>query len=192
MCFWRRLLGLALLSAASCTQAHAGQFVVFPKAGELASPDGQCVVRNAERQASATDLDGTFHSLWLTELATGRSRKLFDYVGVAAVGWSANDSLVITEYVGKRTSRALVVSARGAGDSLMVDKATLTRLVPVDLRSSLRGNDHVFVEAWQVDGDTVHLRVWGYGEHDPKGFHWNCEYGLVEGTIACIDQPESR
>jgi hypothetical protein len=192
MCHWKRILGLAVFALASCTQAHAGQFVVFPKAGELASPDGLFMVRNADRQASATDLDGTFHTLWLTEVASGRSRKLFDYVGVAAVGWAANDSLVITEYVGKRTSRALVIPVRDAGDPLMLDKATLTRLVPIDLRPALRGNDHVFVEAWRVEGDAVHLRVWGYGAHDPNGFHWNCEYGLTEGAVTCLDQPASH
>lgn len=187
--YWRRgVLALAMVASALCGQTYASQFVVFPKAGELVSPDGRFSVRNAEREAPASELDGTFHSLWLIELASGRSRKLCNYVGVAAVAWSAHDALIVTEYVGKRTSRALVFSVTTAADPVMLDKAALTQLVPIDLRPALRGNDHIFVEGSRIEGDTLHLHVWGYGAHDADGFRWRCEYALSEGTIAC--EPE--
>jgi hypothetical protein len=185
-----RLLGGVLALALFSAPAYAAQFVLFPKAGELASPDGKFAVRNAEREASSADLDGTFHSLWLIEHATGRSRKLCDYVGVAAVAWSANDFLVVTEYVGKRTSRAVVFSAASTGDPLILDKATLTQLVPVDLRPTLRGNDHVFVEASHLDADKLYLHIWGYGQQTAAGFHWECEYGLTAGTITCLEKAQ--
>jgi hypothetical protein len=69
----------------------------------------------------------------------------------------------------------------------MFDKLTLTRLVPVELRPALRGNDHVFVEASRVEENTLHLRVWGYGQHDANGFRWRCEYALHEGAVACVE-----
>src|SRR5580765_6588765 len=106
-------IGLVLLLCAAVlpVQTFAAPIVVFPKAGRLLSPDGRFEVRDADREGSSLEFVGTFHSLWLTEVATGRSRKLCDYVGIAAVAWSSNDFLVITQYVSKKTSRALVFAA---------------------------------------------------------------------------------
>jgi hypothetical protein len=185
-------LGVAGAVLLLCVTASAAPFVVFPKAGQLVSPDGRLVVGSVEHEGAASDFVGTFHSLWLTELATGHSRKLCDYLGVAAVAWSSKGSLVVTEYVGKRTSRAWVFLAADLDDPVMLDKPTLTRLVPVELRSTLRGNNHVFVEASQVEEDTLHLRVWGYGQHDASGFRWRCEYALVEGAISCVEESGSH
>lgn len=186
------VLGLAafaaLLSVAS-VEASTAQFAVFPKANELLSPDGRFAVRSIDRQGSASDILGTFHSLWLFERSTGRSRKLCDYVGVVAAGWSSNsDWLVVTEYVGKRTSRAEAFSTTELDDAILVDTATLTRLVPVELRPALRENDHVFVEGSRVEKETFYLAVWGYGQHDQNGFRWGCEYALRGGTVSCAEE----
>jgi len=188
----RIVLAGAMMSAILIAQAVAAPFVLFPKATELASPDGRFVVRNLERKGGPTEFVGTSLSLWLVEKATGRARKLCDYIGVAAVAWSNNDFLVITEYVGKKTSRALVFSAADAIDPVVLDKRTLLRLIPVDLRDTLRENDHVFVEASRVAEQTLHVRVWGYGQHDAHGFQWNCEYAFREGTVSCGDDRPSR
>jgi hypothetical protein len=188
----RIVLAGAMLSAILITQAAAAPFVLFPKATELASPDGRFVVRNLERKGGANEFVGTSLSLWLVEKATGRARKLCDYIGVAAVAWSSDDYLVVTEYVGKKTSRALVFSVADAIDSIVLDKRTLLRVIPVDLRETLRQNDHVFVEALRVAGQTLYLRVWGYGPHDANGFRWHCEYVFREGTVSCGDDRPSR
>jgi hypothetical protein len=192
MVWQRTIVALGVFAVAMCALVEAGQFVVFPKAGQLSSPDGRFLVRNTDREASQVEIDGTFHSLWLIEPATGRSRKLCNYVGVAAVAWSENDSLVVTEYVGKRTSRALVFSAANNADPVMLDESALTQLVAVDLRPSLRGNDHVFVEAVRIEGNDLYLRVWGYGAHDSPGFEWNCKYGMTDGAISCLERPGSK
>ncbi len=192
MSHWRILLAVSAMVGILAVQTLAAPFVLFPKAGELVSPDGRFVVRNAERQASASEFDGTFHALWLLEVATGRSRKLCDYVGVAAVAWSSNDLLVVTQYLSKRTSRALVLSATGSQDPVILDKPTLIRLVPPELRDVLREDDHVFVEASRVEESTLHLRVWGYGPRDVNGFRWHCKYALMEGLISCADDRGSH
>ena len=189
---WRIVVGVAAVAAVLCVEALASQFVVFPQAGELVSPDGRFVVRNAEHERAPSEFVGTFRSLWLIESATGRSRRLCDYLGVAAVAWASNDLLVVTQYVTKKTSRALVFSATGRQDPIMLDKATLTLLVPAELRPALRENDHVFVEASRVEGDTLHLRVWGYGQHDAKGFRWRCAYALREAVASCAQEPSSH
>lgn len=182
---------IVLLSAGSLT-VFASPFVVFPKASELVSPDGRFAVRSVDSSGGASEFVGTFHSLWLYELPTGRSRKLCDYLGVASAAWSGNDLLVITQYVGKKTSRALVFFATIAQDPVLLDKATLIQLVPAGLRPALRENDHVFVEGSRVEQDTLHLTVWGYGQHDANGFRYRCEYSLREGSISCLEERGSH
>jgi hypothetical protein len=165
--------------------AQAAPFVLFPKAGRLASQDGRFVVRNTDREIPLSEYVGTFHSLSLEETASGRTRKLCDYVGVAAVAWAKNGLLMMTEYLNKRTSRILIFTADNSRETVVIDQPLLTNLVPVNLRPELRENDHVFVEAVQVEEETLTLRVWGYGKHDPNGFRWLCKYSLLEGTISC-------
>lgn len=184
----RSLLCVAAVLAFE-TLAHAAPFVAFPKAGQLPSQDGRFVVRNADREAPLSEYVGTFHSLFLEDTVSGASRKLCDYVGVAAVAWAKNDLIIVTQYVSKHTSRAMIFDAEDSRGPVVIDKQLLTNLVPVNLRPQLRENDHVFVEASQVDGETLKLRVWGYGKHDAKGFRWRCEYSLIEGEISCEKRP---
>ena len=181
----RRALLCAAAIVAFKILAPAAPFVLFPKAGQLLSPDGHFVVRNTSREAPLSEYVGTFHSLFLEDTANGRTRKLCDYVGVAAVAWAKNDSLIVTEYLSKRTSRALIFAADNSRDPVVIDVPLLTRLVPINLRPQLRENDHVFVEGSQVEGETLTLRVWGYGKHDANGFRWRCEYSLSGGLISC-------
>lgn len=172
--------------------AASGPFVLFPKAGQLTSPDGRFVVSTVQRQASASEFSGTFDSLWLTEAASGRTRKLCDYFGVAAVAWSGNDFLLVTQYVGKRASRVLVISIARPDDSVMLDSATLGRMVPLPLQTTLRQNNHVFVEAGSLESGTLRLRVWGYGPNNLSGFRWRCEYALSAGVLSCADEQATK
>jgi len=174
-----------LLSGPMPTQVHSVSFVVFPKAERLVSPDGRFLVEGRDREAASSQYVGTFHSLWLTEVATGRSRKLFDYIGLAAVAWSGNDFVVITEYVSKRTSRALVFPVVGPGGPIVLDVSTLIQMVAVEWRDTLRADDHIFVEAVQLERETFYFRVWGYGQHDANGFHWKCEYSMLQDKVSC-------
>jgi hypothetical protein len=169
--------------------AFAGPFVVFPQAGQFASPDGRYIVRSMEDQGAASEFRGTFRALWLTESLTGRSRKLCDYVGEAAVAWSKNNFLVITLYVSRKTSRAMIVSAENPERAQIIDVPALIRMVPPDMRAPLRENDHVFVEASLPEENILHLRVWGYGRHDPNGFRWACQYQVDASTITCGTRP---
>jgi hypothetical protein len=158
---------------------------MFPKAGRLVSADGRFEVRDVAPETSAGELVGAPHSLWLTEMATGSSRKLCDYLGIAAVAWSSNDFLVVTQYVGKKTSRALVFATSSSVDPVLLDAAGLIQMVDVEMRSTLRENDHLFVEGSRLEQDIFYFRVWGYGKHDPNGFRWNCRYSLNEGRASC-------
>ena len=158
----------------------------------LQSPDGRYEVRNDVAHHAATEFTGMFNSLWLVEVATGRSRKLYDYVGLAAVAWLDDDFLAVTEYVGKKTSRALVFPLAHLDDPLLLDEPRLAHLVPSDLQPTLRENDHVFLEASRIQTGKLYLRVWGYGSHDAKGFRWQCEYALEGGKTVCTEDRVSQ
>jgi hypothetical protein len=182
---FRHTFLLALFAFGLSLPGYAVSFSIFPKVGRLISPDRRFEVRDVEPENSAGELVGASHSLWLTELPTGRSRKLCDYLGLAAVAWSSNDFLVVTQYVGKRTSRALVFAAASFEDPILLDASSLIQMVPVELRPTLRENDHAFVEASRLEEATFYFRVWGYGRHDPNGFRWNCRYLLSDGHVSC-------
>jgi hypothetical protein len=171
-------------------QAGAQQFTTFPDRPELRSPDSKFVIRSVDRAARPSDFSGVFRSLILEELPGGRSWALYNYVGRVAVAWSGNRFIIVTDYVSKRTSRAMVFEIDSRVDPFTVeqvtlDKVQLARLVPAEQNVHLLGNDHVFVEVTRIEGDALILRVWGYGAHDPKGFRSSCQYDLRAGTAAC-------
>jgi hypothetical protein len=74
----------------------------------------------------------------------------------------------------------------------MLDSATLGPMVPLPLQTTLRQNNHVFVEAGNLESGTLHLTVWGYGTNNPKGFRWHCEYVLNEGALSCADEQGAK
>jgi hypothetical protein len=185
------VLAVLVLLFALTGSASAGPFVLFPKAGELSSPDGSYVVRNAEPAAAATEFVGISHSLWLIDVATHRSRRLCDYLGVAAVAWSGNEYVVMTEYVARRTSRARVFPVAESGQAVVLDKPTLLHVLPSELRDALQQTDHVFVEASRLQDGTLFLHVWGNGPRDRNGFRWACSYELRGGRLRCGDDRKS-
>jgi hypothetical protein len=171
-------------------QADAQQFTTFPDRPELRSPDGRFLIRSVDHAAGPSDFSGVFRSLILEERPSGRSWALYNYVGRVAVAWSGNGFVIVTDYVSKRTSRALIFAIDSRVDPFTVDQVTLdkvqlARLVSAEQNVHLLANDHVFVEVTRVGGDALILRVWGYGAHDPKGFRSSCQYDLRAGTAAC-------
>ena len=80
-----RLMLFPVLLVSVAVHVYAAPLTLFPKAGRLASPDGRFEVRDIDQREPDSELFGIFHSLWLIETATGHSRKLCDYVGIAAV-----------------------------------------------------------------------------------------------------------
>jgi hypothetical protein len=121
----------AILSLAMVfPRASAEQFTLFPERKELHSPDGRFVIRSVDHSAAANEFSGVFRTLVLEEVATGKVRKLYDYVGRVAVAWSDNDFIIVTDYVNKKTSRAMVFPADPARDVLALDKVQMSSLIP--------------------------------------------------------------
>jgi hypothetical protein len=180
-----RLMLFPVLLVSVAVPVYAAPFTLFPKAGHLGSPDGRFEVRDIDQREPGSEFSGIFHSLRLVETATGRSRKLCDYVGLAAVAWSEKDFLIVTQYLSKKTSRALIFATTSTQEPVVLDVPTLIQMVPVELRPALRENDHAFVEASRLEGEIFYFQVWGYGQRDRNGFHWDCEYGLGAGNLNC-------
>jgi hypothetical protein len=101
------------------------------------------------------------------------------------VAWSGNDFIIVTDYVNKKTSRAMVFPVDPARDVLVLDKVQVSSLLPDAQSVHLQQNDHVFVEGSSVEGTVLNLRVWGYGRRDTAGFRYNCRYDLPGGTAVC-------
>lgn len=179
-----RLITILLL-ALVFPRASAEQFTLFPDRKEMHSPDDRFVVRSVEHAAAANEFSGVFRTLVLEEVATGKVRKLYDYVGRVAVAWSGNDFIIVTDYVNKKTSRAMVFPVDPARDVLVLDKVQVSSLLPDAQSVHLQQNDHVFVEVSSVEGTVLNLRVWGYGRRDNAGFRYNCRYDLPGGTAVC-------
>jgi len=175
------------------TQAGAQQFATFPDRPELRSPDGRFLIRSVDHVTGPSDFSGVFRSLVLEEPSSGRSWAIYSYVGRVAVAWSGNRFIIVTDYVSKRTSRALVFAIDSRVEPFSVEKVTLDKvqlagLLPTEQNVHLLGNDHVFVEVSRVEGDALILRVWGYGARDPKGLRLDCQYDLRSGRAACREQ----
>lgn len=166
-------------------------FVTFPDRKELRSPDGRFVIRSVEHRAGAREFSGVFRSLVLEDTATSARRGLYNYVGRIAIAWSGSEYLIATDYVGKRTSRALVFRMKFLDEYTVIDKTYLANRVTEDLRAQLELNDHVFVEAFGVEKRDLMLRVWGYGAHNPNGFRVQCTYDLINGNTSCRENPGS-
>src|SRR6266496_3593090 len=188
----RIMLGLAGMLMVLAAPSLANPFVVFPHAAELVSPNRRFVVRNVERAGVAGEFVGTFHSLWLFDEATGSSRKLCDYLELAAVAWSGNEFLIVTEYVAKKSSRAMVFSLEGDREPVQLDPPSLIRLLPGEFHPALRENDHVFVEAVRLEERILTLSVRGYGQRDRNGFRWACQYGLRPRLLVCTEEPKLK
>ncbi len=164
--------------------AQAERFVTFPEEKDLVSPDGRYVLRSVDPGGDPANFSSSFHALVLEDTVTGKSRRLCDYLHKIAVAWSG-DRIIATDYVGRRAARALVLAADPKADTYIIDSAAIADRVPFALAVHLRQNSHVFVEAVRMDGDTLQLRVWGHGAHDPSGFRLTCTMNLEQASASC-------
>jgi len=163
-------------------------FAVYPAKEPWPSTDGRFLIRSEDGKSAPSELTGQFHSLFVDDRATGESRKLCDYLRRVTVAWAANHLILVTDYYTSRDARVLVFAADQRIAPIKIDTGTLLALLPKSQGVHLVENDHVYVAAWQLNGDTLALQVWGYGRRDANGFRWSCDYSLVHGTASCRDR----
>lgn len=181
----RGWFGITLLFGLVAAALASGPFKTFPDQQELLSPDGRYVIRSEDPERVPSEITGTFHTLYVEECATGRRRKLYDYVRRAAAAWANSEDIIITDYVANRTARVLVFSLKDTEPVAVIDREHLARQLPSELSGHLQKNDHVYLEVLRLESQTVVLRVWGYGSLDPGGFGLNCRYDLENNQASC-------
>jgi hypothetical protein len=169
----------------TCSAVFAEQFAVFPDRKELRSPDGKFVIRSVDYAPRPHEFSGLFRSLILQNTTDGSARELYHYVARVGVAWSGNNFIIVTDYVNKKTARALVFRLDRPDEYLVLDKPGLAARLSDEPRVQLERNDHVFLEVSRLEGTLLTLRVWGYGVHDPQGFRFQCAYELDQGTTTC-------
>jgi hypothetical protein len=98
----------------------------------------------------------------------------------------------VTQYVSKKTSRVLVFQTADPDRTILFDAPTLIRLLPTAQRDTLQENDHIFVEGTRASADSIQFTVWGYGRHDPNGFHWSCQYAPLSLAISCTERHSTK
>jgi hypothetical protein len=177
---------LVLILIPSVLLGLGGKFATFPDAAdELPSPNGQLLVRSVSYGAAPGSFSGKFHALVLEERKTGRSRKLYDYLGRVMVSWAADNVLVMNEYYTAKGSRVVVFFTDETIPPVVIDRNRLIYLLDPITSRHLIGNDHVYIAASKLEGDTLALRLWGYGAQDAKGFGLSCDYSLQRNTASC-------
>jgi hypothetical protein len=178
---------MAILVVFACSLAMAEQFAVFPDRKELRSPDGKFLIRSVDYVPQPHESSGLFRWLILENTADRSARELYQYVGRVGVAWSGSNFIIVTDYVSKKTARALVFRIDRPDEYLVLDKPSLATQLPDEHRAQLERNDHAFLEVSRIEGGRLILLVWGYGAHDPQGFRLQCAYELDQGTTTCRD-----
>jgi hypothetical protein len=151
----------------------------------VASPDGKFLVRDFKDTADSSGFVRNQRSLVLEERASGQSWKLCDHMGQISVAWASENLLVVNDFFTARGARTLVFQADGKATHVLINANTLATLIPDEIATHLTANDHVFVQAYKLDGKLLGLRAWGFGALDPKGFKLVCDYNLDSGTAVC-------
>ncbi len=184
-----RRAGLLFGFVLSWSLLAAEQFAVFPDRKELRSPNGKFVIRSVDHVAARGEFSGMIRWLVLEETATGKLHPLYNYVSRVGVAWSGDNFVIVTDYVSKKTARAMVFDMNHPGEFLVIDKPHLTAELHEQPREQLEGNDHVYLEVSRIEGSASLLRVWGYGRRDPQGFRFWCTYDLKQRTVSCPENP---
>jgi hypothetical protein len=133
----------------------------------LASPDGfHVVVWEAPRTS-----DPAFpHHLWLEDLRSGQRLRLMPFTRHVTVEWSPSGRhLAVTCHRGSDFSDIVVFDVERPAKGASVRKELQRRVG----RLRVLKNHHAYVEATRwLDDASLEIRLWGYGDQNPKGFDW--------------------
>ncbi len=146
---------------------YSEKVVEFPgKNGDAKSPDGRYLVENVDSDKEP------HHSLLLKNLKTGGVHSLCNYKRHVTALWSPDgQKLVVNDSAGSDFSKSLIFFVDQSGPPVDIGAKLLQSLKDPADRRSVSGNHHVYVAVTNWQGNqAVKLRVWGYGDVDPKGF----------------------
>jgi hypothetical protein len=144
---------------------------------EVMSPDRVHSVVWEEPRANDREFT---HHLLMHDKRTGRSIPLMPFFRNAYVEWAPSGRYVaVTCRCGSDFSEVSVFDTQHPGNGVAVTKELQRRIG----RIPVLDNHHAYVESLGWLGDTgLRIRVWGYGERNPKGFEWQYVFELGGGA----------
>jgi dipeptidyl aminopeptidase/acylaminoacyl peptidase len=159
------------LCGANCVAAQKS--ASFPGARfSIQSPDGRYVVLNED-----SDTREPAHRLLLKKKGSKVALQVLSYGRSVDVLWSPDSShLIVVDHEGSDSTNSFIFTLPGMAE-------------PVDLRAEMESklrenrsvfqNHHVYIKAvrW-MNPNTIRLKIWGYGNEDPKGFTLWLDYKL--------------
>ncbi len=155
--------------------------VRFPgERSQMESPDGRYVLINVDSENKEQILSlGGNHALFLQNSKTGKKEKIYSYDRYVEVLWSPNGRrMIINDYGGSDYAFPIIFSFDGNIESINVEDKVRRELA--DNRSII-GNHHVFIIGTEWLGeDKVKIKIYGYGDVDPKGFTLWYEYQISD------------
>ena len=142
--------------------------VSFPANSEALSPDGRYAIVDIDRSSEP------YHVVFLKNLQVNSRRELFDYDRHVDVLWSPDSkSFAVTDYGDSDFSRCNIFSVDEKIARIPV-LDHLFRTLPESEQKRLKrlqSNHHFYVAASAWTGPKeLRLKIWGYGDADPKGF----------------------
>jgi len=144
---------------------------------EVMSPDGVHSVVWEEPRVNDPEFT---HHLLMHDKRTSRSIPLMPFIRNVRVEWTPSGRYVaVTCRCGSDFSDVSVFDAVHPGKGVAVTKELQRRLG----RILVLDNHHAYVETlgW-LDDTALRIRVWGYGERNPKGFEWEYVFELGGGA----------
>ena len=177
----------ALLIATQMLPAQVSAKFPGSKA-KLASPDGRYVIQNVEQEQEPR------HVLLLKEMATGSSRKVYEYGRGASAVWSPDSRhFAINDYAGSDYTKTSIFSAYEPDQKIDVQEAIFSYDKRMQKRVTLAGwgHDYFGVVRW-LDAQRVVVRHWGHNDEPPLGAFCECYIFSLRGSVAhCSHQPKS-
>jgi hypothetical protein len=150
--------------------------VQFPGPAHAPDPSGRYDVVYRELPTEAPE---NRHELSLRDTAGGQQRRLLTFGRSAAVLWAPDGNAVaITNWLGSNVSEVTVFFSAGTPHPIDIDDELSRAFGALPERYQ---NDHVYVEAvrW-LSARTLRFRLWGHGDHNPKGFNELFDFPLAE------------
>ena len=175
-------LGSLVLLWAGVMYADEEPATRFPGVvSQTVSPDGKHVLINIDSEGdSQTAYLGDNHALYLLDLETTKIEKIRSYGRNVEVLWSPKGSaLLLSDHRGSDFTDTIIYMLNGKKRQIDMERELRRQMGD---NQSIFNNHHVYVTGvgW-LGEDKVEIKIWGYGDIDPRGFTLRYEFTIGDG-----------
>lgn len=168
----------------SAAMAQETQLIKLPgEVSAIPSPDGKYVLINVDSENEKQSLSlGGNHALYLQNLKTGKQKKIYSYDRYIEILWSPKGSkLLINDHGGSDYSFPIIFLINDNKQPIDVGKQIKENMAMAS-NQSISGNHHVYIVGTKwLDENRVKIKIYGYGDVDPRGFTLWYEYSIQNG-----------